>query len=366
MKSLFDNAYEGKRVLVTGHTGFKGSWLVMWLCSLGAKVAGYSAYLPSDPCNFNVCQLDKVVEHNVGDIRDFPVLKKMFCEFEPEVVFHLAAQPIVRRSYDDPKLTFDTNIGGTINILECLRESRSAEAAVIITSDKCYKNVEWLWGYRENDVLGGDDPYSASKAGAEIICHSYICSFFQGDDSARIATGRAGNVVGGGDWANDRIVPDCVKAFSRQEVLTIRNAGATRPWQHVLEPISGYLRLGAALLSGNKAVVGQSFNYGPLHGDDRPVEELVRIIAKYWGCGKWESERSDDSKKECGLLKLNCDKARRILNWQSVLSFEETIRFTAEWYKAFYAANTDMYELSLRQIKEYVESAGKFQLSWIS
>lgn len=366
MKSLFGNAYEGKQVLVTGHTGFKGSWLVMWLHSLGARVAGYSAYFPSDPCNFSVCKLEEIVEHNTGDVRDFISLKKLFNEFEPEVVFHLAAQPIVRRSYDEPKLTFDTNIGGTINVLECLRESNSAKAAVIITSDKCYKNVEWLWGYRENDMLGGDDPYSASKAAAEMICHSYISSFFKGDGSVCIATGRAGNVVGGGDWASDRIVPDCVRAFSRQEVLTIRNASATRPWQHVLEPISGYLRLGAALLNGNKTVVGQSFNYGPSREDERDVEELIQIIAKYWGCGKWKSEKSDNSKKECGLLKLNCDKARQILDWQSVLSFEETIRLTAEWYKAFYAANTDMYKLSLQQISGYVESAAKLHLCWIS
>ena len=211
----FGNLYKGKTVLVTGHTGFKGSWLTAWLLSLGAKVVGYSAYLPSDPCNFMACDLRNYIIGIEGDIRDIGALKRVFLKYKPEIVFHLAAQPIVRSAYDDPKLTFDTNVMGTVNVLESIRTASGVKAAVIITSDKCYQNVEWTWGYRENDRLGGEDPYSASKACAEIACHSYIKSFFTGKDFPRVSTTRAGNVIGGGDWADARIIPDCVRAWAK-------------------------------------------------------------------------------------------------------------------------------------------------------
>jgi len=229
VSNAFGGLYKGKTVLVTGHTGFKGSWLTAWLISLGAKVVGYSAYLPSEPCNFTVCNLGDHIASIEGDIRDVEKMKQVFLKYKPDAVFHLAAQPIVRRAYNDPKLTFDTNVMGTINVLESIRAVSGVKAAVIITSDKCYQNVEWPWGYRENDRVGGDDPYSASKACAEIACHSYIKSFFQNKNSPRVATARAGNVIGGGDWADARIIPDCVRAWAKGKEAYIRNPNSTRP-----------------------------------------------------------------------------------------------------------------------------------------
>ena len=245
---MFDNCYRGANVFITGHTGFKGSWLTAWLINLGAKVTGFSSYLPSDPCNFEVCKLHEKINHIKGDICNYRQLREAFEKIKPDIVFHLAAQPIVKKSFEDPKLTFDTNVGGTVNVLECIKVCGSVKASVLITSDKCYQNFEWVWGYRENDKLGGDDPYSASKAAAEIVINSYIKSFFTSDNSVCVASTRAGNVIGGGDWAVDRIIPDCVRAFSKRETLTIRNPVATRPWQHVLEPLGGYLLLGVKLL----------------------------------------------------------------------------------------------------------------------
>ncbi|BCB96307.1 CDP-glucose 4,6-dehydratase [Dissulfurispira thermophila] len=363
---MLREVYKNRTVFVTGHTGFKGSWLTIWLLSLGAKVVGYSLYLPSDPCNFVVCNLKDRVTHIDGDIRNIKDLRNVFSKYNPDIVFHLAAQPIVRRSFDDPKLTFDTNVGGTINILECIRNTSSVKAAIIITSDKCYQNVEWVWGYRENDRLGGDDPYSASKACAEIVCNSYIKSFFSKKDLSRISTARAGNVIGGGDWAVDRIVPDCVRAFSENNVLEIRNPQATRPWQHVLEPLSGYLWLGANLLNNNSNVVGESFNFGPSDNVNRSVKELIDEFVKVWGNGKWRAIVNDiANKKEAGLLKLNCDKALFYLKWHAVLSFEETVKMTAEWYKAYYNGEKDMFDFSVRQIEEYIYLAKKKGLVWV-
>lgn len=361
----FNNIYKGKQVFVTGHTGFKGSWLTAWLTQLGANIIGYSAYLPSEPCNFSICNLEKHenVSHIEGDIRNIEKLQKIFFDHRPEIVFHLAAQPIVQRSYDDPKLTFDTNVGGTVNILECIRSTPGVKAAVIITSDKCYQNAEWIWGYRENDRLGGGDPYSASKACAEIVCNSYIKSFFIKTNSPRVATTRAGNVIGGGDWAEARIVPDCVKAWSAGKTAAIRNPNATRPWQHVLEPLSGYLWLGANLYASDK-LHGESFNFGPDQKVNKSVDELIRIFLTFWGDAEWKHEKSKSNKKESTLLKLSCDKALHFLNWHSVLSFNETVRLIAEWYKAFYKKKTDMYNFSLEQIQYYVSEAKRQNLKW--
>jgi CDP-glucose 4,6-dehydratase len=362
--SSFDGLYKGKTVLVTGHTGFKGSWLTAWLVSLGAKVIGYSAYLPSEPCNFTVCNLGNHIIGIEGDIRDIEKMKRVFLKYKPDVVFHLAAQPIVRRAYDDPKLTFDTNVMGTINILESIRAVSGVKAAVIITSDKCYQNVEWPWGYRENDRLGGEDPYSASKACAEIACHSYIKSFFQKKNSPRVSTARAGNVIGGGDWADARIVPDCVRAWADGKGACIRNPEATRPWQHVLEPLSGYLWLGANLFKSAR-LHGEAFNFGPDQKVDKPVAELIKAFIAYWGDAAWKRAKSETGKRESMLLKLACDKALRLLDWHAALSFEETVKMTADWYKRFYRGKKDMYSFTINQIEEYTRLAEKQKLAWV-
>lgn len=361
---MFNNVYANKRVLVTGHTGFKGSWLTIWLLRLGAQVIGYSAYLPSTPSNFTVCDLEKRITHVEGDVRDISFLKDVFLEHSPEIVFHLAAQPIVLESYNNPKLTFDTNVGGAVNILECIRTTQSVEAAVIITSDKCYRNVEWAWGYRENDMLGGEDPYSSSKACVELVCYSYIKSFFSKDQNqARIATARAGNVIGGGDWAKSRIVPDCVKAWSKNMNVDVRNPYSTRPWQHLLEPLSGYLWLGASLLSDIE-LHGESFNFGPDQKVNKTVQRLIEDFCIYWNDAKYEKHQIGQQQKENALLKLNCDKALHMLNWHSVLSFEETVKLTAEWYKEYYSSECDMYNFSQNQIEDYCQKALEQGLIW--
>jgi len=362
---MFEKIYKGLNVLVTGHTGFKGSWLTVWLNKLGANVIGYSAYLPSVPCNFEVTSLEKKITHIEGDVRDYRYLEKVIKETKPEIIFHLAAQPIVRKSYEDPKLTLDTNIGGTVNILECIRTSDSVNAGVIITSDKCYRNVEWVWGYRENDPLGGDDPYSASKGAAELVINSYAKCFFSETGTVRIASARAGNVIGGGDWAADRIVPDCVRAFSTGKQLEIRNPYATRPWQHVLEPLSGYLLLGANLLKYNPNSTSGAFNFGPLSDVNRTVGDLIKEFSISWGSGKW-CVLSDvgEEKKESTLLKLNCDKAQSVLNWTAALKFDKTIKMTADWYKAYFGRDKNMYDFSLKQIEEYTTLASKRGINW--
>lgn len=361
---MFKNVYKGKKILVTGHTGFKGSWLAMWLVSLGADVTGYSVYLPSTPCHFSVSGLKTHIRHVQGNILDIKKLKSVFLKYKPDMVFHLAAQPLVRRSYDEPKLTFDTNTGGTVNMLECMRTVPGVKAAVMITSDKCYDNKEWTWGYRENDRLGGDDPYSASKACAEIVCHAYMASFFRPEDKlTRIATVRAGNVIGGGDWAHDRIVPDCVRAWACGKNVVIRSPHATRPWQHVLEPLSGYLWLGAHLLT-SPVLHGEAFNFGPDQKINKSVKELIELFISFWGNAVWKHEKVKGNRKESTLLKLSCDKALHRLNWRAALSFEETVRFTAEWYKTYYSRRGSMYDVTQSQISDYVSAARKQGLAW--
>ncbi len=362
----FKNTYYGKRILITGHTGFKGTWLSTWLLNLGADVTGYSLNIPTNPSNFKVLNLGNKLEHVTGDVKDLDHLKQVFYECSPDIVFHLAAQAITRLSYDIPQDTFNTNLVGTVNILECIRQAKTVKAAVIITSDKCYQNIEWLWGYRENDRLGGIDPYSASKACVEIASNSYIKSFFSEKGSPNISTVRAGNVIGGGDWAVDRIVPDCMRAFFKDERLEIRNPSATRPWQHVLEPLSGYLWLGANLLDGNERVTGEPFNFGPLSDVNRTVEELLSEFTKTLKNGKrYVSKEGDKEKKESILLHLNCEKALSCLNWHAVLSFEETVKTTFEWYKNYYnSAGKNMYDFTTKQINEYKCLAKKRGLIW--
>lgn len=364
MSEFFD-VYSGRRVLVTGHTGFKGSWLALWLLRLGASVTGYSAYLPSDPCNFVACGLAERIESVTGDVRDLTTLEAVFQVCQPEIVFHLAAQPIVRRSYDDPKQTFDVNAGGTVNVAECVRRCRSVRAVVFITSDKCYQNQEWVWGYRETDRLGGDDPYSASKACAEIIVHAYVRSFFSGSGSVAAVTARAGNVIGGGDWAEDRIVPDCIRAFSSGQVLIVRSPDATRPWQHVLEPLSGYLLLGSHLWKGDASTCGGAFNFGPRADANASVKELVEAIQHGWPAGQWQaSSPAGATKRESRLLKLNCDRALHMLGWHAALDFEQTLDLTVTWYREFYAGNPDVFGLSSRQVEAYVAAARMRGLPW--
>ena len=362
---MFNNIYDGQRVLVTGHTGFKGSWLCTWLSDLGATVAGFSIDVPTEPSHFEALKLTKRIEHFQGDVRDKDSLQQTISRFRPSIVFHLAAQSLVRKSYEDPVLTFETNSLGTLNLLDCLRDQPSVIAAIVITSDKCYENVEWLWGYRENDRLGGKDPYSVSKACAELISKVYMQSFFEGDGPS-IVTTRAGNVIGGGDWALDRVVPDCVRAWLEGKPVFIRNPNATRPWQHVLEPLSGYLVLGQKLFQGNLALKNQSFNFGPQEKVNQSVGDLITEMAQYWPGADWKFEhKADCSKPESTLLKLNCDKAHQVLNWNSVLSFSETVRMTGQWYQTFYKQKpASISEITSKQIEEYTKIATQSKLGW--
>lgn len=362
-KNIFSNIYKDRKVLVTGHTGFKGSWLTLWLLELGAEVCGFSLYLPSRPCNFDALGLRKKIRHSPGDIRNIEEIRKVFKRFKPEVVFHLAAQTIVRKSYDEPKRTFDTNLGGTVNVLECIRESPCVKAGVIITSDKCYENTSSERGYKETDRLGGDDPYSASKACAEIAASAYIRSYFKDASAAKIVTTRAGNVIGGGDWADDRIVPDCMRAWSSGQELIIRNPHATRPWQHVLEPLSGYLWLGTTLLKNQQGIAGEAYNFGPDSGVVKSVGALAKMLKKFFPKGSWRHTPAEKTKKEATLLQLSCKKAFSHLAWRPTLDFKETITMTAQWYKNYYMKK-DSHAFSCQQIRRYIEKARKKKIVW--
>ena len=358
--------YKGKTVLITGHTGFKGSWLSAWLISLGARVIGLSVNIPTSPSNYSVSKIDDLVDDYRIDIRDAAAVKKLVDECQPDFVFHLAAQALVRPSYNSPLDTISINALGTANILDALRLLSKKVSVVIITSDKAYDNKEWEWGYRENDILGGKDPYSASKGMAELVIRSYVESFFKSSDNEiLIGIARAGNVIGGGDWANDRIVPDCVSATFRGEKLAIRNPSATRPWQHVLEPLSGYLVLGDNLCS-SKDLHGEAFNFGPSSEQNYPVSSLIDEMTKYWNEISWEDQSDKDKKVfEAGLLKLNCDKANLKLDWQPTLYFKETVSMTVDWYRKYYeGSNNSMQEMTMKQILDYSNLAKKRQNKW--
>lgn len=363
---MFNGTYQGKRVLVTGHTGFKGSWLVAWLLRLGADVAGYAVDIPTEPSNFKVLGLDRRVRDYRGDIRDRAALAAAIDEFRPDIVFHLAAQALVRLSYDRPAETFEVNTLGTLNVMEVLRERPWVQAAVIITSDKAYRNVEWVWGYRETDHLGGDDPYSGSKGAAELVAHSYMRSYFRDPAGTVVATARAGNVIGGGDWALDRIVPDCVKAWSRGETVTLRHPEATRPWQHVLEPLSGYLTLGATLLRRERSVNGESYNFGPPSSVNESVETLINLMSESWPAARWTvDESARGARHEARLLKLSCDKALADLSWHAALGFAETVAFTATWYRRYYQEGPDgMFAFAESQIDQYCDLARARRIEW--
>ena len=350
------NVYRNKNVLVTGHTGFKGSWLIAWLKQMGASVTGIALDPPSIPSHYDASKLAEGIQDKRIDIRNVGAVERVVVEAKPDFLFHLAAQPIVGASYDDPIETWSTNVMGTINVLEALRKIQHDCSAVIITSDKCYDNVEWEWGYRENDALGGPDPYSASKGAAELAIRSYVKSYFSGEDNlVRIASARAGNVIGGGDWAANRIVPDCVESWSKNEIVELRNPHSTRPWQHVLEPLGGYLQLGA-LLSQNHHLHGEAFNFGPQAQQNHSVLELVKQMSRRWSEVRWaECEPQPSQFYESGLLKLNCDKALHFLNWHAVLNFEETVALTADWYRSFYADPSSIQDVTDKQINGYAK-----------
>lgn len=345
--------FHGRTVLVTGHTGFKGSWLSAWLHLLGAKVVGVALDPPTDPSHFDAAKMAGMLQDHRLDIRDAPSLAALVREIQPDFVFHLAAQPLVRQSYADPIETYQTNVLGTLHVLEALRALEKPCVAVMVTSDKCYDNVEWLWGYRETDALGGPDPYSASKGAAELVIRSHIKSFFPRGGNVRIAVGRAGNVIGGGDWAASRIVPDCVRAWAAGGTVDLRNPHSTRPWQHVLEPLSGYLRLAAELYQ-RPELHGEPFNFGPPAQQNHTVLELVVEMSRHWSGVRWADVSANASGPyESGLLKLNCDKALQLLQWHASMSFTETVRMTAEWYRVFYENPQSIAEVTLAQIREY-------------
>lgn len=325
-------SYQGKRVFITGHTGFKGSWLSFWLTKLGAEVCGYALPAERPDALFHRLQLSRSIRHIEADIRDFDRLKAALDEFQPAMVFHLAAQALVRRSYLEPKLTVDTNVGGSLNLLDCVRSSAGIRALVFVTSDKCYLNKEWIWGYRENDELGGHDPYSASKAAAELLFESYSRSFFQQQPLLGAASARAGNVIGGGDWSTDRVVPDAIRSLSTESPIRLRNPSATRPWQHVLEPLSGYLKLGARLAADPMRFAG-SWNFGPRTTAVRTVMDLCQGLVSEWGGGSVQSVADANAPHEAQLLTLNCDKAAQLLDWIPRWDFNSTVRETAQWYK---------------------------------
>jgi CDP-glucose 4,6-dehydratase len=349
MRKLFNNVFEGKAVLVTGHTGFKGSWLSIWLKELGANVIGYALEPYTENDVFVVAGVDRKIKNNIGDIRDFDKVKGVFDKYQPEIVFHLAAQPIVRLSYQQPKLTYDTNMGGTVNLLECCRACDSVKVIINVTSDKCYDNKEWMWGYRENDALGGYDPYSSSKACSEIITAAYRSSFFS-VNSKFLSSVRAGNVIGGGDWREDRLVPDCIKSLKKGEPVGIRSPRSVRPWQHVLEPLSGYLLLASRMYQDGEKYSG-AWNFGPYHGSVITVEDLVKRLIDYWGSGQYEDLSKQPSREphEASLLTLDISKAIHQLNWEPVLNVTDAIEYTVNWYKA---SHVD-YEFCSGQINDY-------------
>lgn len=363
---MFHHIYQNKKVIVTGHTGFKGAWLTAWLLKLGAKVIGISKDIPTSPSMFLELNLAEKITDYRQDTRDAEGIQSIFNTEKPDFVFHLAAQPIVSLSYEAPLETFSSNVMGTAHILDALRAADYPCTAIIITSDKCYDNVEWVWGYKETDALGGQDIYSGSKGAAELVFNSYYHSFFKSHKFVRVASARAGNVIGGGDWAKDRIVPDCMRAWSKNKIVEIRSPEATRPWQHVLEPLSGYLNLGQELAS-NSNLNGESFNFGPKAEYSHSVKTLLQDLSEFWHFQKPTDAYHVTANipfHEAGLLKLNCDKALFHFKWLPTLDYEELIRFTSKWYYAFYQAQENMLNFTLQQIQRYEQLAQAKEIQW--
>lgn len=354
---MFSDIYRNKTVFITGHTGFKGTWLAFWLQKLGAKVIGFSLDIPTEPSHFKLLGLDLV---NIqGDIRNFQLLKDSLSLHQPEIVFHLAAQSLVRYSYQNPVETFETNIMGTVNLFEAIKNIESVKAVINVTSDKAYENKEWVYGYRETDPMGGFDPYSASKGCAELVTSAYRRSFYE-NSGLLLASVRAGNVIGGGDWALDRLLPDVFKATSRNESVYIRNPNATRPWQHVLEPLSGYLQIGQKLLERDNKF-SEGWNFGPTDFDHISVKKVLVEAKKYWKDINFEVNSSPNQPHEAHLLKLDVSKARMVLNWKPVWNFDVTIEKTTNWYKDFYLNNKIQTEQDWQM---YINDASVQQLDW--
>jgi CDP-glucose 4,6-dehydratase len=364
-KNLFE-IFSGKKILITGHTGFKGSWLSLWLVQKGAKLYGISKDIPTEPSLFETLGLEKEMEHILIDIRDLTSLKSEMLRIEPDFIFHMAAQPIVSLSYQNPLETLTTNVIGTANVLEAVRGLQNKCVVICITSDKCYENVEWVWGYKETDMLGGKDIYSGSKGAAEIIIHSYYHSFIKKMPNIKMASVRAGNVIGGGDWAADRIVPDCMRSWSKEEKVEIRNPGATRPWQHVLEPLSGYLAIASDLWNeGN--LNGESYNFGPPAQNNITVMELLKKLGKSWNLDDSEDlyiQTGELKFHEAGLLQLNCDKALYDFKWQPTLDIQELIEFTGDWYYNYYHKQEDVVDFTTNQIFSYEQKAFEKKIRW--
>ena len=352
-----NNFFLNKKVLITGNTGFKGSWLSIWLDLLGAKIYGLALDPPTNPSLFVKANLNEIIENNVLDIKDTLKVTNLIKKIEPDYIFHLAAQPLVKLSYLSPVDTWKTNVIGTVNILESLRLLDKGCIGIIITSDKCYENQEWDWGYRENDLLGGSDPYSASKGSAELAFSSYYKSFFvnYADKGISLCSARAGNVIGGGDWADNRIVPDCIKAWVKEKPVDINSPKSTRPFQHVLEPLNGYITL-AEKLNLNKELSGESFNFGPASNSNYQVIDVVNELSKKWPKSSYAINEKQNMYSESKLLKLNCDKALSLLNWEPTLDFNTTISMTNEWYYSFYHdQNLNVLEKCREQIESFMD-----------
>jgi len=328
--------FKDKHILITGQTGFKGSWLSIWLNMLGAKVVGYALDPYTQRDNFVLSNISRSIVDIRGDIRDYDKLNRIFKEYSPEFVFHLAAQSLVREGYERPKETYDINIGGTVNILENCRKNKNVKVVIIVTSDKCYENKEWIWGYREIDAMGGYDPYSSSKACAELVTSAYLNSFFNPKEiklhGKGLASARAGNVIGGGDWAKDRLIPDCIRALENKESIKVRNPDSTRPWQYVLEPLGGYLLL-ATKLANEPARFSGAWNFGPNSYSIVKVSKIIELVIKFWGAGTWKNIHKPSTPHEAGMLSLDISKARFQLGWNPCLNLSETLESTIEWYK---------------------------------
>ncbi|WP_017752677.1 CDP-glucose 4,6-dehydratase [Clostridium tyrobutyricum] len=357
----FNNIYDGKKVFVTGHTGFKGSWLTLWLKKLGADVMGYSLEPNTNPNLFNVCKCNSKCNSIIGDIRDYEKLNQSLNEYKPDIVFHLAAQPIVRLSYEKAKLTYETNIMGTVNLLEICKNIKSIKSVVVITTDKCYENKESIYGYRENDPMGGFDPYSSSKACVELIVSAYRDSFYN-KNKIGLSSARAGNVIGGGDWAQDRLIPDFVREVSNSNIVVIRNPDAIRPWQHVLEPLSGYLWLGALMYEDTKRY-SSSWNFGPEDNNIFNVSDILNLAIKSWGEGNIKVDKNEQL-HEAKLLRLDITKAKTYLKWEPIYNMDETVDKTIKWYKTYYAGKDDIVDFTLSQIENYECKAYKKDLLW--
>ena len=348
------NFWKSRKVFLTGHTGFKGSWLSLWLLSMGAKVCGYAQAPATEPSLYSALALDGEMQSVLGDIRDLEALERALQTFRPDVVLHMAAQPLVRYSYQHPVETYEVNVLGTVHLLEAVRRTSGVRAVVSVTSDKCYENREWPWPYRENEAMGGHDPYSSSKGCAELVTAAYRRSFFHAEGAATVATARAGNVIGGGDWAEDRLVPDIIRAFTRKESVIVRNPAAVRPWQHVLEPLSGYLALAENLCTEGRGFEG-GWNFGPSDADAQPVSHLVARMSELWGDGAAWRVESQAAVHEAHLLRLDSSKARAMMHWRPRWRLDEALEKTVEWYKGFYAGQ-EARAMTLRQIEQYAQA----------